>query len=277
MSDEEKLLKSLTKEVKDMENMIKKAKLYKLKKQFKKNLIKSGIVLNHVIPYALASFISYGSVSAIGYNPFSYEKVKENAKIETFETSTGLNRKTSSKYIEYGSNSFGHTTAWKLNDNGLYEKTITVYEIDDSIDLSDTDKVLSMTKEEVEAKLNIIDIKTIQKDVLNDEDKIYDEDMLIITRSTEDEDDFKMRNETFFENILDVGFWIALTIVFGATINVINKKLFKLDEKLKAIDESIVIEKVDVSTISEVLKVKKHNLEMIKGNERSEDERRHRR
>ena len=97
MSDEEKLLKSLTKEVKDMENMIKKAKLYKLKKQFKKNLIKSGIVLNHVIPYVLASFISHGSVSAIGYNPFSYEKVKENAKIETFETSTGLNRKTSSK------------------------------------------------------------------------------------------------------------------------------------------------------------------------------------
>ena len=277
MSDEEKLLKSLTKEVKDMENMIKNAKLYKLKKQFKKNLIKSGIVLNHVIPYALASFISYGSVSAIGYNPFSYEKVKENAKIETFETSTGLNRKTSSKDIEYGSNSFGHTTAWKLNDNGLYERTMTVYEIDDSIDLSDTDKVLSMTKEEVEAKLNIIDIKTIQKDVLNDEDKIYDEDMLIITRSTEDEDDFKMRNETFFENILDVGFWIALTIVFGAAIRVINKKLFKLDEKLKAIDESIVIEEVDVNTISEVLKVKKHNLEMIKGNERSEDERRHRR
>ena len=275
MSDEEKLLKSLTKEVKDMENMIKNAKLYKLKKQFKKYLIKSGIVLNHVIPYALASFISYGSVSAIGYNPFSYEKVKENAKIETFETSTGLNRKTSSKDIEYGSNSFGHTTAWKLNDNGLYERTITVYEIDDSIDLSDTDKVLSMTKEEVEAKLNIIDIKTIQKDVLNDEDKIYDEDMLIITRSTEDEDDFKMRNETFFENILDVGFWIALTIVFGATINVINKKLFKLDEKLKTIDESIVIEEVDVSTISEVLKVKKHNLEMIKGTDRSE--RRHRR
>lgn len=277
MSDEEKLLKSLTKEVKDMENMIKKAKLYKLKKQFKKNLIKSGIVLNHVIPYALASFISYGSVSAIGYNPFSYEKVKENAKIETFETSTGLNRKNSSKDIEYDSNSFGHTTAWKLNDNGLYERTITVYEIDDSIDLSDTDKVLSMTKEEVEAKLNIIDIKTIQKNVLNEEDKIYDEDMLIVTRSTEDEDDFKMRNETFFENILDVGFWLALTIVFGATINVINKKLFKLDEKLKAIDESIVIEKVDVSTISEVLKVKKHNLEMIKGNERSEGERRHRR
>ena len=277
MSDEEKLLKSLTKEVKDMESMIKNAKLYKLKKQFKKYLIKSGIVLNHVIPYALASFISYGSVSAIGYNPFSYEKVKENAKIETFETSTGLNRKTSSKDIEYGSNSFGHTTAWKLNDNGLYERTMTVYEIDDSIDLSDTDKVLSMTKEEVEAKLNIIDIKTIQKDVLNDEDKIYDEDMLIITRSTEDEDDFKMRNETFFENILDVGFWIALTIVFGAAIRVINKKLFKLDEKLKAIDESIVIEEVDVNTISEVLKVKKHNLEMIKGNERSEDERRHRR
>ena len=277
MSDEEKLLKSLTKEVKDMENMIKKAKLYKLKKQFKKNLIKSGIVLNHVIPYALASFISYGSVSAIGYNPFSYEKVKENAKIETFETSTGLNRKTSSKDIEYGSNSFGHTTVWKLNDNGLYERTITVYEIDDSIDLSDTDKVLSMTKEEVEAKLNIIDIKTIQKNVLNEEDKIYDEDMLIVTRSTEDEDDFKMRNETFFENILDVGFWLALTIVFGATINVINKKLFKLDEKLKAIDVAIVIEKVDVSTISEVLKVKKHNLEMIKGTERSEGERRHRR
>ena len=277
MSDEEKLLKSLTKEVKDMENMIKNAKLYKLKKQFKKRLIKSSIVLNHVIPYALASFISYGSVSAIGYNPISYEKVKENTKIETFETSTGLNRKNSSKDIEYGSNSFLYTTSWKLNDNGLYERTIIVYEIDDSIDLSDTDKLLSMTKEDVEAKLNIIDIKTIQKNVLNEEDKIYDEDMLIITRSTEDEDDFKMRNETFFENILDVGFWLALTIVFGATIKVINKKFFKFDEKLKTIDESIVIEEVDVSTISEVLKVKKHNLEMIKGTEKSEGERRHRR
>lgn len=40
MSDEEKLVKSLTKEVKDMENMIKNTKLY----IFKKNLIKSGIV-----------------------------------------------------------------------------------------------------------------------------------------------------------------------------------------------------------------------------------------
>lgn len=275
MSDKEKLVISLTKEVKYMENMIKNAKLYKLKKQFKKNLIKSSIVLNHFIPYALASFISYGSVSAMDFNPFSLEEVKENAKIETFETSTGLNRKTSSKDIEYGSNSFEYTTSWKLNDNGLYERNITVYEIDDSIDLSDTDKVLSMTKEEVEAQLNIIDKITIQKNILNDEDKIYDEDMLIITRSLEDEDDFKMRNETFFENILDVGFWIALTIVFGATINVINKKLFKLDEKLKTIDESIVIEEVDVSTISEVLKVKKHNLEMIKGTDRSE--RRHRR
>ena len=275
MSDKEKLVISLTKEVKYMENMIKNAKLYKLKKQFKKNLIKSSIVLNHFIPYALASFISYGSVSAIDFNPFSLEEVKENAKVETFETSTGLNRKTSSKDIEYGSNSFEYTTSWKLNDNGLYERNITVYEIDDSIDLSDTDKVLSMTKEEVEAQLNIIDKITIQKNILNDEDKIYDEDMLIITRSLEDEDDFKMRNETFLENILDVGFWIALTIVFGATINVINKKLFKLDEKLKTIDESIVIEEVDVSTISEVLKVKKHNLEMIKGTDRSE--RRHRR
>ncbi len=277
MSDEEKLLKSLTKEVKDMESMIKNAKLYKLKKQFKKYLIKSGIVLNHVIPYALASFISYGSVSAIGYNPFSYEKVKENAKIETFETSTGLNKKIISKNIEYNYNSFEHTTTWKLNDNGLYERTITVYEIDDSIDLSNTDKVLSMTKEEVEAKLNIIDIKTIQKNVLNDEDKIYDEDMLIITRSLEDEDNFKLRNETFFENILDVGFWLALTIVFGATISVINKKLFKFDKKLKTIDSSIVIEEVDVSIISEVLKVKKHNLEMIIGTDIREEERRHRR
>ena len=275
MSDEEKLLKSLTKEVKDMENMIKNAKLSKLKKQFKKRLIKSSIVLNHVIPYALATFISYSTISAIGYNPISDEKVKENTKIETFETSTGLNRKNSSKDIEYGSNSFLYTTSWKLNDNGLYERTIIVYEIDDSIDLSDTDKLLSMTKEDVEAKLNIIDIKTIQKNILNDEDKIYDEDMLIVTRSLEDKDDFKMRNETFFENILDVGFWIALTIIFGTTIRVINKKAFKLDEKLKTIYESILIEEIEADTISEILKVKKHNLEMIKGTDRSE--RRHRR
>lgn len=79
MSDKEKLVISLTKEVKYMENMIKNAKLYKLKKQFKKNLIKSSIVLNHFIPYALASFISYGSVSAMDFNPFSLEEVKENA------------------------------------------------------------------------------------------------------------------------------------------------------------------------------------------------------
>ena len=132
-----------------------------------------------------------------------------------------------------------------------------------------------MTKEDVEAKLNIIDIKTIQKNILNDEDKIYDEDMLIVTRSLEDKDDFKMRNETFFENILDVGFWLALTIIFGTTIRVINKKAFKLDEKLKTIYESILIEEIEADTISEILKVKKHNLEMIKGTDRSE--RRHRR
>lgn len=276
MSDKEKLLKSLTKEVEDIENTINNAKFYKLKKMIQKKLMGSSMILNKILPFSVAGAISFCGTTSLGYSPFSFEEVKENTKIETFKTSTGIDKEISSKDIEYDSNSFEHTTAWKLNENGLYERTVTEYGIDDSIDLSDTDKLLSMTKEEIEAKLSIIDIKTIQKNVLNEEDKIYNQEMLIVTTSREDEDDFEMRDETFFENILDLGFWIVLTIVFGTTIRVINKKAFKIDEKLKSIYESILIEEIDVDTISEILKVKKHNLEMLKETYDNE-ERRHRR
>lgn len=261
MTDREKLIKTLRKEIKTLEKQIKNIEFHNSKIVLKTNFIKTRLVLNRISPFVLAGVISFGAVSGLGFNPFSNEKVKEKSKIEYSSTSTGLNKKSTSYDREYN-NSFYHTTGWELNKNGLYERTVTYYELDTSIDLSDIDNILSMSKEEIEDKLNVINIEKIQKSSLSVDDEIYNEDMVVVTKSVEDEENYVFHDETFFENLIDVGFYLIGVIAFGLSIRIINKKVLKIDEKLNE-KNCLSVEEFDIDTLLGILEMKKHNLEML--------------
>ena len=259
MQREDKLIKNLQKDIKNLELRIDDKRIDRLKK-----LCKVGFVLNHIMPFVISSFISVLISSKINMSPFCYEKVKEYANIRLIKTSSGFENKKESYGADSLEESFLYTTDCQLNDNSLYERNVTMYKMNDSIDEDNIDEMLKLSKEELEETFDIIDIQKIQKNNLTLEDEMYSEDMVIIEINTEDKDKYIKRNETFIENLIDVSGCIGIIILVGAIIEKIDKKFLKISNKLKKYQEHLTsLQDYDTDELKKVLIIKKQNLELL--------------
>ena len=260
------LVNMFSRDVKTLENRIKHRKIYNILNFIVKLVLKSGIAIDYMLPFMLASFMVANLHSAKGNAPFRVDEITEKASIETIDTSNGIHLENVSYDFSYDDELIEHSTGWIINDKGLYERTVTSYRISDEIDFSETDKILSMSKEEIENILVITNVQTICKNTLTPEDKIYAEDALIIINHYKSDDETIVRQETLSENLLySIGF-IVMVLLCGNTLRNIEKLFVKtyIRDILKSYEPLFrQINKKELEKMRRILEVKKQNLAMI--------------
>lgn len=266
MKNRNELVNKLSKDVKKLENKIEHRKIYNIHNFVVKSLLKSGIAIDYALPFILASIVIAHSYSAKGNAPFHIDEITEKASIETIDTSSGIHLENVSYDFSYDDELIEYSTGWVTNDKGLYERTVTSYRISDEINLSETDKILSMSKEEIENMLVVTNIQTICKNTLTPEDKIYDADALIVINHSESEDETITRQETSSENIWNSIWFIIMALCWGNNVRNIEKLFVKtyIRDRLREYEPLFrQINKEELETMKRILEVKKQNLAMI--------------
>mgnify|MGYP005780111251 CR=1 FL=1 len=269
MINKKELIKNLEKEINKEENQLKHKNLYNIRNYIVKGFLKTGIALDYAFPFILSSFITFNTEKNEGNIPFINNQVIENAYVKETITSSGLEKEEVSYNHDFDERSFQHSTSWEINDNGQYERKVTTYKIDDSIDLSDYENLFAMTKEEIDNSFTVSSIKTIRKDKLNEEDNIYNKDMFIIVQSYIDESNKRAREETTRENISGtITFLLRLTL-YGTTFTGIKEILIRsnLRNKIKKIEPYFtIINSNNVEKVTNVYNIRKENLHLLTNN-----------
>lgn len=273
MLNKRQLLSNLKKDIKALEFKVEHKLFFNFINVIAIGLIKLGIAIDYAIPFILSIILIFNMHSKQGQTAFAIDQVTEKAKIETFDTSTGIHMENRSFDYDYDNRSFEHSTAWYVNEYGLYERTVTTYQINDSIDLNNLDSIFKMTKEQVEKSFTILNIEKIKKNKLTEEDKIYDEDMLIIINYIEDEENFIVREETSGENLSTTIWTIFLSLCWGNNFRIIGKIFVKtyVRDKLKAQEANFrPLTKEEFEKLKKILELKKENLSLLEPTEQYE-------
>lgn len=268
MTNNNGLVEKLTKDVSKLEKKIENRKLYNVRNFAIKALLKSGIAVDYALPFILAAIIFANSQASKGNTPFHIDEITEKAGIETIDTSSGIHLEHVSYDFDYDDELIEHSTGWYVNDKGLYERTITSYRLNDEINLEETDKIMAMTKEELEQILVITNIRTIKKNTLTPEDSIYNEDAIIVINHSESETESITRLETSSENVWGSIWYIILALCWGNNFRNIEKIFVKtyLRDRLREYEPLFrQINKEELETMRKILKVKQENLALVKG------------
>lgn len=255
MLNKEEMMKKLNKDAEALKKQIEHKKLCNLKNTLIRYLIKSGIVLDSFAPIIISATINCIIIINLD-NDQNNKEIKASCKI--IDTSTGIHMKNSSFDIKYDENSIEYSTGWKLNENGLYERIVTTYKIDDSIDLNNKEEIFDKSKQQLDEILQISNVETIQKNALFND--MYSEDMIIITQSKEDEKLKKIVSKDLPDKFFQYVFGISTTIIFSIVHQIFIGT--KIKKKLKQIipkDTS----KIELETLKKVLKLKQENLDLL--------------
>lgn len=233
-----------------------------------RSLINCGIALDYALPFMIASFIIGCKFFMSDNPPFVYNEVVEFASVETTDTSLGVHSRKISYDHDYNGLIFEHSTGWRIDDEGLYERVSTSY-ITDGMDFTDVSKIFSMSKEEIEKRFIISNIKTIKKNELEDEDKIYTDDCFVIVQCADSIDEFIIRNETDLENASHSGLYLLLSIVGGALITGLEKIFIKVRIKDKLYnykDKFVYITNSEINSFESIYKIREENIALLNDN-----------
>lgn len=259
-----KIVEKLNDEVNELKFQMNHRKLYNFQCFLIKFLAKTGMAINKLFPFALAYVMVFNSNMYKKNKPFHRDMVIRSAYIQSVDTSKGTHHK--EVCSQHKQTTFEYSTAWTINNLGMYQRTITTYKVNDKIDLSNLDEVLNMTKEEIDTVLKIIDAKVITKRELNDSDKVYDEDVLTITQYTKAEDQEVLRLENNLEIICHSALFMLIVYMCTGVFVDIKKVLIKnvIEDKLNAI---VVAHKyisvADYSNIRKILEIRQANLALV--------------
>lgn len=270
MVTKQKLIKVLKKEVKQLEDKIELANFYNTRNKVFRNLIKCGIFLDKILPYIVGFTISGVTLNHTDVSPFKIDQVIEYSTVSETKTSSGDILKTESFTEEY-ENYFIYSTGWIVNEIGLYERKVYTFNFSDLIEY-EIDDILDMSQEELCSLFTIHNIENIQKTTLSEDDYIYDEDMILINNVYENEENYRMRDEYWYEIFFSFLFLIFSSCFFGLIIKKIVIK-DKIKDKLVSFKrECSVIKPEDIEAYKKILKIKRDNLRLLGIEETSDKE-----
>lgn len=263
-----KIVERLNDEVNELKFQINHRELYNFRNFLINFLARIGIIINKWFPFALAYIIVFNSNAYKKNKPFQKDMVSRTAYIQSVDTSKGDHHK--EVCSQHEQTKFEYSTAWTINDLGMYQRTVTTYKVNDKIDLNNLDEVLNMTKDEVEEVLKVLDAKVITKRWLNDSDKVYDENVLTITQYVKSKDDEVLRLENNLEVISHTA--LFMLIVFMCTGVFVNIKKVLIKNVIKdKLNDIIVAHKyisaADYNNIKKILEIKQANLELVQEKE----------
>lgn len=268
------LISKLAKEVEELQKIIKYREVYNVRNFFMSCLIKSGIAFDQVLPFIITGWLVASLNSSSGNTPFMVDDSVRRVYVKTIDTSSGVHLKHFSYDISYDDELIEYSTGWNINENGLFERTVTSYRISKELDLSDVDSILSMTKEELEDVLVITNIKTIRKNAIDPDDEIYMDDAIIIVNHYDYIDRSIGIKESEIENITKTILYIIQSLCLGYAYkkgcSVVIKtsfsdKLRRYKLKYKIISED------ELESLYKILEVKKRNLDMINGSDKKDN------
>ena len=266
MIDNNELMKKLTKDANRLQNKIEHRKLYNIRNAVVRSLIKSGIAVDYALPFIIVAMIIANAQTSKGNAPFRVDEIVEKAGIETIDTSSGIHLEHLSYDFDYDDELIEYSTGWIVNEQGLYERTVTSYRLNDDIDLENKEKILEMTKDDIDNALVITDIKTVKKNALNPEDQIYNSDAIIVIDHSESEEETITRLETKSENFWHSLWYIVLVLSYGNNVRLLEKIFVKtyMRDKLREYEPSFrKINKEELDTMKKILKMKQENLSML--------------
>ena len=272
MIDNNELMKKLTKDANRLQNKIEHRKLYNIRNAVVRSLIKSGIAVDYALPFIIVAMIIANAQTSKGNAPFRVDEIVEKDGIETIYTSSGIHLEHLSYDFDYDDELIEYSTGWIVNEQGLYERTVTSYRLNDDIDLENKEKILEMTKDDIDNALVITDIKTVKKNALNPEDQIYNSDAIIVIDHSESEEETITRLETKSENFWHSLWYIVLVLSYGNNVRLLEKIFVKtyMRDKLREYEPSFrKINKEELDTMKKILKMKQENLSMLNNDNNS--------
>ena len=273
---QKELLHKLRNEIKNLDNQINHRFSINFQNFIMRMVIKMGIKLDTCLPYILSFFFMfYVSSYTKMKNPFTIdiETVKE--KVQTMDTSNGYHLEKTSFDYNYNDRKFSHSTKWQVNEYGLYERIVTTYRIDDSIDLMDLDSIFKINKEELDNSLIITNIEVIQKNELKEEDQIYNEDVLIVINSYENDNNTIQRLESTDDYLAGLLAYFFFSFSAGFFVGKIKKIVFKnciKDELGKLLTKYKIIKynEQELNELKHILELRKENLSLLETDNNSD-------
>lgn len=257
----------LESEIEQLEYKIENRKKYNSDKKFKYIMIKGVILLELAFPFTLGLCATSFAFKVFGKTPIEKTKIIDKPSIQYEIDSTGKENKLVSYNQKYDENLIEYSTSWILNDEGLFERQVTTYSYEGYEIKNDYDNILSLSKEEMSDIFKIVDLKKIQKTHLDKDDQKYQKDSIVIKQVIDDERFYRVRNETDFENFLELFIFLFLVYVEGVAldnlIGVILKKRISTKFKYMELENRLIREK-DIEELRKILILKKENLKLLK-------------
>lgn len=265
--DNDILINTLLKKRNEIKDKIDNYEKYNQINIIRRKIIKSALAIDYAFPFILSFIILFNISKKTNNTPFIYDDIEEKEKLELIDTSSGYHEE--NKYYEDNINSkIEYSERWKKNEYGLFERKVTSY-ILYNIDINDKEKILSMSKEELEKCLIPLSENIYTKEYLEEKNKMFLEDIVILTRVKETHNTKKAK-ESKEENTIFTLIYLALFILLEKNIKIIDKIIFrdKIKNKLKEIEYNYrEINKEELKILKEILKIREDNLEMIKREE----------
>lgn len=266
MYDRKHLIHKLSLDIQKLQKKIEHKNLYNIRNYVVKALLKSGIAIDYALPFIFGAILT-SHIDFYEENPPFFENdVTVSASIETTDTSSGIHLERISHDFLYDTECIEYSTGWVMDEKGFYERTSTFYRLNHDIDISNVQKVLSMSKADIDNILVTTNIKTIHKKYLTPEDQIYNEEALVLVNNTSSNDITIVRKETPFENIACSALFILHLLTNGNNIRII-RKIFKktyIRNKLRNYEPLFSpIDKNELYILKEILEIKKQNLAML--------------
>lgn len=265
MQNSNKIFNKLNRNVHSLEKQIKHLEMYNIRNLAIRLVLKNGMVLRHTLPFVTSFLILANSPGFKDNLPFHKDEIMATYDLETIDTSNGIHLKHLSNDYKYEEEVIEYSTGWKLDNMGLYERTVTSYRVSDVLDLNNPEKILSMSKEEIEQSLVTTNIRTIRKNALTPEDDIYNSAALIVVNHKTSEDKM-LRSETSKENLVYSAVYMSLVLGLGIGLKKVKKILVKEDmkDKYERLAASFkIIEKDDIEDAKKILDLRKKNLQLL--------------
>jgi len=269
MIDRKSLLKQLKEEVNDIEKLINNLKKYYINNKKIMNLLKVGVAVDRLLPFIITSVICFNWEMMRGNTPFITNDVVQEASVSKYMSSNGEEKINYSFDYEYDEEFIEYRTSWEEKENDFYEQTVTSYRVDNYLNLSNVEEILSMSKEELDEKLVVENVTTNLKNDINKEE-VKAENIVAINIVYNDKNNTIIRDETIGEDMASSICYLLEAIVWGNFFRILKKKIGKekvkkyLDEKYEKYEAKT--EDYDKRTLEDwkkILKLKKENLSLL--------------
>lgn len=215
MQKKDELINKLNKDITRLERKLECENLYNIRNSIISSVLKDVQVVDLALPFIVSAVLIANVPNFKDNPPFYKDEITVDTDFETIDTSSGIHLKHNSSDSDDKTKRIKYSTGWKVGTDGYYERTETIYQLNDKLNLDNKEEILSMSKVKIEQLLKITDIKTIKKDVLTKDDSIYSKDALIIVNhSTTNEQMVRLENAN--ENFQNSITYLFLVFVFGS-------------------------------------------------------------